>query len=122
MAKPLLSFLFFISLAFSIGFAQNNSEKESSFAEKELIEVKTTVELYPNPVADNLHIDIESENLDNVKFELYNIIGNVIKIEVEQVNNYQYKIPVRTLPSGYYLLIISDKNSKYNQPFKFQKK
>ena len=122
MTKPLLSFIFLLCLTISASIAQSNGETQPSFAEKELKEVKTTVELYPNPVTDYLHVNIESENLENVEFEIYNIIGNLIKIEVEHVNNYQFKIPVRTLPSGYYLLIISDKTTKYNQPFKFQKK
>jgi len=122
MTKTLLSILLFALIIFNISFAQNNSETQSSFAEKELKEVKTSVDLYPNPVTDFLHIKIDTENLDNAEFEIYNIIGNSIKIDVEQVNNHQYKIPVRTLASGYYLLIIQDKTTKYNQAFKFQKK
>jgi hypothetical protein len=122
MTKALLSILLFALIIFNISFAQNNSETQSTFAEKELKEVKTSIELYPNPVADFLHISINTENLDNAEFEIYNIIGNSIKIDVEQVNNRQYKIPVRTLPSGYYLLTIQDKATKYNKAFKFQKK
>jgi len=122
MAKTLLSFIFLFFLTLSIGFTQNSGDTQPSFAEKEIKEAKTTVELYPNPVTDFLHINIESENLENVEFEIYNIIGNKVKVEVEQVNNYQFKIPVRTLASGYYLLTISDNTTKYNQAFKFQKK
>lgn len=122
MTKTLLSFIFLTTVTLSAGFAQNNGDNQPTFAEKELKEVKTTVDLYPNPVTDYLHIKIESEDLEKAEFEIYNIIGNSIKIDVEQVNNYEFKIPVRTLASGYYLLTISDKKSKYNQAFKFQKK
>ena len=121
MIKTLL-FTLFLTLMTLQGFSQSSGDAQPSFSEKELKEVKTSVDLYPNPVTEFLYINIESDNLHNVEFEIFNIIGNSVKIEVEKVNQNNYKIPVRTLSSGYYLLIISDEKAKYNQAFKFQKK
>ncbi len=79
------------------------------------------VELYPNPATDFLNIKLKDSNLKNVQFEMYNVIGNKLELELETVNAENYKVNVKNFNSGYYLLIIKDQNSRYNKAFKFRK-
>ena len=118
MGKTLLIiFLFLITM----GFATAQGGDQNTFSENELKPSSAKVELFPNPVPKELTVKVGDE-LKQVEFEVYNIIGNSVKIEVEKVDENEYKIPVRALAPGYYLLIIKDKEIKYRQAFKFQKK
>ncbi|MGK7394824.1 MAG: T9SS type A sorting domain-containing protein [Candidatus Cyclobacteriaceae bacterium M3_2C_046] len=124
MGKKLLAILV-LSYFTSFGLAQaqtGNDSEASPFVEKKITEIKTSIELYPNPSTENLFIKIEGDKLDKVKFEVYNIIGNSVKIEVEKINDNKYKIPVKNFAPGYYFLVILDKDKRYNESFKFQKK
>ncbi|MCK5280982.1 MAG: T9SS type A sorting domain-containing protein, partial [Cyclobacteriaceae bacterium] len=76
---------------------------------------------YPNPAIDYLNIKLKNSQLKDVQFEIYNIIGNKLKFELDVVNSDTYKINVKEFHSGYYLLIIKDPISRYNKAFKFRK-
>jgi hypothetical protein len=101
-----------------VSFQQN----EQPFVENTLRQVSNPIEFYPNPSQDDLNVKVNDKNLQNVEFEVYNIIGNSIKIEVEEVAKDLFKIPVRSLSPGYYLLVVQDKDSRFKQAYKFQKK
>lgn len=79
------------------------------------------IELYPNPTTDFLNVKLKDSNMKNIQFEMYNVIGNKLDLEVETVNTENYKINVKDFNSGYYLLIVKDQNSRYNKAFKFRK-
>ena len=113
----LIIFLLFFTMAYAAAQGSN----QNSFIENELKPSTAKVELFPNPVPKELTVKI-GDDLKQVEFEVYNIIGNSVKVEVEKVDDHEYKIPVRSLAPGYYLLIIKDKELKYRQAFKFQKK
>lgn len=124
MGKTLLIYLLILSSA-ALAKAQpvdQNNEQPEQFIENKVREVSTPLEFYPNPVTEYLNISVKDQDLTDVEFEVYNIIGNSIKIEVEEVSRFQYKIPVRTLTPGYYLLVINDKDKRFKQAYKFQKK
>lgn len=124
MGKSLL-FIFLFTLAISgymIAQPTEGGEEGSSFAEKELTEVSTKVELYPNPTTEFLYVKLGGKELENVEFEVYSIIGKAMKLEIEQVSQNKFKVPVRTLSQGYYFLIVHDKNVQYRKTYKFQKK
>ncbi|MCK5210964.1 MAG: hypothetical protein KAQ79_23200, partial [Cyclobacteriaceae bacterium] len=70
---------------------------------------------------DYLNIKLKNSQLKDVQFEIYNIIGNKLKFELDVVNSDTYKINVKEFHSGYYLLIIKDPISRYNKAFKFRK-
>jgi hypothetical protein len=73
----------------------------SGIAENELNE---GIALYPNPVADNLTVNIaESENCNSALLRIYNNLG-ILCLESE-VGNYSI-ISVDELPSGFYNVVI----------------
>lgn len=86
------------------------------------------VTIYPNPVKDFLSIQINptwTQNAD-LQFEIRNILGNAMPVEVERVDQDVYRIDTANYPAGYYLLMIQcssckEKNNKSRNAFKFLK-
>jgi hypothetical protein len=86
------------------------------------VNIKNPVEFYPNPVEQYLTVSIDREQLKNVEFEVYNIIGNSHNIEVEDLSRSQFKIHLNSFKSGYYLLVVKDKENRVSHAYKFQVK
>lgn len=116
---------FFLLIFIQTSYGQDNSidgnKSELPKLKKESLQIETDVELYPNPAIDYLNIKLKNSQLKDVQFEIYNIIGNKLKFELDVVNSDTYKINVKEFHSGYYLLIIKDPISRYNKAFKFRK-
>ncbi len=125
--KIILSTILTIILALGLVFAQNHPIRTGSNTEmpdfsKENLNVKNRIELYPNPTTDFLMVSIDRFNLKQVEFKLYNIIGNDLSIEVDELSRGKYRIDVKNYNPGYYLLVIRDPVMRYNKAYKFQKK
>ena len=126
MRKSLLIFIL-LTITVTVGFAQNTDQQEGYVGENnQLIEsaldLKQVVEVYPNPAIDFLNIDVNSKELVQVEFEVYDIIGNTISVSAEKLTASKYRVPVSDLHSGYYMLIVRDPYSRYRQIFKFGKR
>jgi hypothetical protein len=116
-----------LTITITVGFAQNIDQQEGYVGENnQLIEsaldLKKVVEVYPNPAIDFLNIDVNSQELVQVEFEVYDIIGNTISVSPEKLTAGKYRVPVSDLHSGYYMLIVRDPYSRYRQIFKFGKR
>ncbi|MTI23026.1 T9SS type A sorting domain-containing protein [Fulvivirga sp. RKSG066] len=112
-----------IVLAAFIGgstFAQQMGELDRF--ENEKLETINKVRLFPNPTVDYLSVEIANSNLKDVKFTVHNIIGNVVEVEIEQVDENNFKVKVEDLPTGYYLLAIKDDKQKFRETYKFLKR
>lgn len=118
----LLLLLSFTLLNFS--FAQSpvgDSKSELPTINKESLQIVTDVELFPNPATEILNIKLINSNFRNVEFEVYNVIGNKLEIELDAVNAENFRINVKDFNTGYYLLIVKDPVSRFNKAFKFRK-
>lgn len=80
-----------------------------------------SVKLYPNPATDFISLKLEASNTKQIKLTLHNIIGNILEIESEIVDNSEIRLRVKDLPSGYYLLSIKDESSGSQGVYKFLK-
>lgn len=101
-------------------FAQNG---EMNRFDDDLLEPKVNnVKLFPNPTTDYLMVRIENSNLTEANFTVHNIIGNVVDVEVEPVGKDQFRIKVKDLDQGYYLLAIRDKEGYFKEAYKFLKR
>ncbi len=89
-------------------------------SQKDIITINH-VNLYPNPVADFLNVKIENSTLEKVEFELYNIIGNNLSVKVEELDESSFKLDIKDLNPGYYLVVIKDPLKRFNKSYKFQK-
>lgn len=86
------------------------------------LEVKNRIELYPNPATEYITVEIRESELINTFIILHNIIGNSIKIQPEKLSENKFRIEVKDLPAGYYLLSIKDPATKFNRTYKFLKR
>lgn len=96
--------------------------KEFAYTGDRLIDPRSDVKLFPNPAVEYLIVEINSEELSNVSFELNNIIGNTFQIRSEPMGDNHYKIYVKDLRPGYYFLTLKDQNSTYKRAYRFLKK
>lgn len=114
-------FLFLIQLSHGQNILIDGDKSELPKLNTESLHIETEIELYPIPATDYLNITLKNSTLKDVQFEVYNIIGNKQKFELEVVNSDNYKINVKEFHSGYYLLLIKDPIARYNKAFKFRK-
>jgi hypothetical protein len=112
-------------LAFLPAYAQQvpveNDKSELPKLSRESLSPGLVVELYPNPSSEFLNISMQNVDADEVTLELYNVLGNKIDLDLDVVSSKSYRINVSELNTGYYLLVISDRASRFNKAFKFQK-
>jgi hypothetical protein len=94
---------------------------ESPYFQEDQSIQKNKIEIYPNPAVENIFVKIENSELEKVEFELFNIIGNSLNIDPEEITKNYFKIKVEEFPAGYYLLIVKDPITRFNQAFKFHK-
>lgn len=114
-------FLLFGILLIGFGVYAQNGRDFSSFG-NESLELKNKVEIYPNPSVDFLNVRIDNASLEKTELIIYSIIGSRHKVEIEKTEEYQFKVDVRDLPPGYYLLSIKDPITDFSKTFKFLKR
>ena len=83
---------------------------------------KIKVEVFPNPTSDFLNIDLSHLNLQKPKIEIRSIIGTQMRINLEKNGPKKYKVDVQSFPRGYYLVLVMDDRSKFQQTVRFSKK
>jgi len=103
-------------LAFHSGFSQSHDEPGFPTAPAK------TIQLYPNPTTDFLNIKFEIPCANRVKLALHSIIGNIMDVETEILDENEIQLKVRDLPAGYYLLSIRDPETSVRSTFKFLKR
>jgi hypothetical protein len=125
MKKLLLCALTFFLLLGNTTNAQSTFSDEQSIGlpnfQNDQIISKNKIEIFPNPAVENIFVKIDNSELENVEIELFNIIGNSLSFEMEEIEKNNFKIKVADFPPGYYLLIIKDPVKRFNQAFKFHK-
>ncbi|MEM7104148.1 MAG: choice-of-anchor J domain-containing protein [Bacteroidota bacterium] len=75
------------------------------------IEELQSLTVYPNPSADNVFIDVELDQVMDIKLDIYTVTGQLVtSFPVENVSNKQYQLSMRDQPAGIYMarLIIGD--------------
>lgn len=124
--KKILPALLFILIAISYSFAQsaggNRDGKLLGFSDlRDQNKPAIKIDVFPNPAIDNVFVRLESSEHPKVEFEMYNIIGSTLKVESEEIERNYYKIGIKELPAGYYLLMVKDPVAHITQAFKIHK-
>ena len=83
---------------------------------------KVKVEVFPNPTTDYLTVDLSKLSLNDPKIEIRNIIGSKMVSHTEDLGRKQYRVDVQDYPPGYYLVLVRDDRSKFQQTVRFSKK
>ena len=119
--KYLIYIVLFIALALPGLSVAQSGDGLLAFEEASITE-KNRIELYPNPAVSYINIQIRESELSNPQFVLYSIIGNEIKIEPEVISDNKFRIELKELPAGYYLLSIKDSKTNFKRTYKFLKR
>lgn len=108
------------TLAGTASFAQTG--EVNRFRNESLEPKANIVKMFPNPTVDFLMITIENSKLAEASFTVHNIIGNIVEAGVEKTGENEYKIKVKDLAPGYYLLAIRDERGYFKETYKFLKR
>lgn len=84
-------------------------------------DVLRSAHVYPNPAVEYLHLKFDEPIAKEVSLELHSIIGNTLSVETEVVDDYEVRVRVKDLPSGYYLMDVK-KPGMNHHAFKFLKR
>lgn len=80
------------------------------------------VQMYPNPATDFLIVKLQTPHANDVKLAMHSVIGNVLNLDLEIVDEYEIRIRVKDLPTGYYFLSIKEEESGLKASYKFLKR
>ncbi|MBX7127624.1 MAG: T9SS type A sorting domain-containing protein [Cyclobacteriaceae bacterium] len=103
------------------------AQESVSSAQESRPDVKAAVDtrqvtLYPNPAVETVTVKFEQAQTAKVRMTLHNIIGNVVEVESEILDDYEIRLKVKDLPAGYYLLAIRNDDSGFKGTFKILKR
>jgi hypothetical protein len=88
-------------------------------------DLSKSVQIFPNPVAgesEYVYVRFDLFKAQDIRLVVHNIIGNEVPAEIEVTSEYEIRIRVKDLSSGYYLLSMKDKTSRFQSTLKFLKK
>lgn len=83
---------------------------------------KTTLSLYPNPATTTLWVKTTNDKIVPENIRVYNVIGNQLDLTINKVEDGNFTVEVEDLPSGYYLLVVENKETHFTKTVKFLKK
>ena len=83
---------------------------------------KDPVKVYPNPATEYINIVIENSERGTAQISIHSIIGNKVKVEIDNISSGIYRANVKDLPQGYYLVVVKDPKREINSTIKFLKK
>ena len=76
------------------------------------------INIYPNPVKDVLNIEIQNQSALTIEsIEIYDILGRIIKRDIEKVIFDKYSIDISNMSNGTYNIVLRTKNGVCNKKF-----
>jgi hypothetical protein len=113
-----------IVLLLILGFATYAQTRQEAYSpgQPEQIEISKSVHIYPNPAVDYINIRMESVSSQDIHLSVHNIIGNIMAVESEIVDEHEIRVKVKDLSTGYYLIAIKDNSDRFQGTYKFLKK
>lgn len=105
-------------LTIQLGFAQG---KEEVFHSGQPDPVKL-IQVYPNPATEYVSVKFEAALAKKVSLTFHNILGSELNLETEVIDDYEIKIRVKDLNSGYYFISVQDEKINFKSTYKFLKR
>lgn len=109
-----------IFLCFEL-FAQDRTPQETQ-PQAETVDLAKSVQLFPNPALEFVHVRVERLKAADVKLTLHNIIGNEVAVETDIVDEHEIRVKVKDLATGYYLIAVRDEKLNFRGTYKFLKR
>lgn len=97
-------------------------EQGTPSAQIERADLSKSVQIFPNPSVEYVHVRIEQVQAADLRVSLHNIIGNEMSVETEIVNEHEIRLKVKDLDAGYYLIALRDDKIHFRGTYKFLKK
>ena len=88
----------------------------------EMLTTVNKIEIFPNPSTDYINVVVNNSTLAKTTLIIHNIIGSRFEVNSEETSDNNYKIDIRDLPAGYYLLSIKDPVTNFSETYKFLKR
>ena len=107
------------ALSSGAAMAQMKEDNGAPFGQREL---SKSVRLYPNPAIEFVNIKFEEPVAKRTQVTLHNILGSAMESEQEVIDEYEIRVRIKDLPTGYYLLALKDQLSDQRGTFKFLKR
>jgi len=113
--------IFFI-FAFAVISLSAYAQKDevTSYGVPQLDEKSVTI--HPNPATEYLNVTFQNPIAKKAKLTVHNVIGNVVDVETQTVDEFEVRLRVKDLPVGYYLLAVRDEESNSRSTIKFVKR
>jgi hypothetical protein len=107
-----------------LGFATYAQTRQETYtpAHAEQIDISKTVHMYPNPAVDYITIKFDAFAAQDIRVSVHNIIGNVMDVESEILDEHEIRVKVKDLSAGYYLIALKDNSQRFQGTYKFLKK
>ncbi|MBL7874910.1 MAG: T9SS type A sorting domain-containing protein [Cyclobacteriaceae bacterium] len=115
--KAILSLLVFTLIA-NLTYGQG---REDVFYASHIDPIKS-IQIYPNPATEFLNVKLEAPHARQVKLTCLSILGSAIELETEVVDEFEIRIRVKDLTSGYYFISVQDEKLKSKSTYKFLKR
>ena len=113
----------FLTLLGASAYAQNAGfPREDGAATAGQKDPQVVAKLYPNPAFEFVNVSFEEPIARQSRVTVHNIIGNVLEVEVETIDDHELRVRVKDLPVGYYLVAIRDEQSNGRSTLKFLKR
>lgn len=110
------------SLLLSVMFAFQSQAQQGKELSAKNNGVTVKVEVFPNPATNYLTVDLSKLSLDDPKIEIRNIIGSKMSFRSEDLGDKKQRLDVQDYPPGYYLVLVRDDKTKFQQTVRFSKK
>ncbi|MBS1491026.1 MAG: T9SS type A sorting domain-containing protein [Bacteroidetes bacterium] len=81
-----------------------------------------SVQVYPNPAIDFVTVKFETPLAKTSKLEFHSIIGSLLDLEQEVVDDYEIRVKIKELPIGYYIIAVHDPVNNTRAFYKFLKR
>jgi hypothetical protein len=118
----IVSTIFFIFALAVIGFSAQAQQKDEMTASGTFQDISKSVSIFPNPAIEYLNVKFENPIARKTKLTVHNVIGNIVEVETETIDEFEIRIKVKDLPVGYYLLAVRDEGSNTRSTIKFLKR
>ena len=116
-----ISILLVLFAAMSAAGQNFNGGKEDFYFQSKPDPIRQ-VQIYPNPASEFINIKFETPIANKVRVSVHNVIGNVMEVETESVDEFEIRVKVKELATGYYLLSVKDDRASLNSTYKFLKR
>ncbi|MFZ6001353.1 MAG: T9SS type A sorting domain-containing protein [Bacteroidota bacterium] len=105
-----------------IAIAQSHEEFDKQETHTGRFELSKSVQLFPNPAVEFLSVKFAEPIAKRTQITLHNIIGSSLDVERETIDDFEVRLRVKDLPSGYYLLALKDEHNQQSGALKFLKR